>query len=314
MKVWRGDPRRWSLDDRERAVTVGVYDGVHSGHRHVFRLLVCRAAELGGLETVVVTFDPHPLQVVAPDRMPPLLTTIEQRLELFASLGLDAAAVLPFDETLRASSAAEFTAEILQGVLHARLVVVGEDFRFGRDRVGNVVSLAELGDRMGFLAEAAPLTGGDEPLSSTAVRRLIVEGDVASAALALGRHHELRGPVVAGEGRGRALGVPTANVRIPQGMAVPGRGVYAVWAAPSGGRWREGVANVGVRPTFGGGEEVLEVHLLEGGDDLYDLVLRVAFVERLRDERRFADVAALVAQIAEDATAARRALEAGPPR
>jgi riboflavin kinase/FMN adenylyltransferase len=199
-------------------------------------------------------------------------------------------------------------------VLRARLVVVGEDFRFGRDRIGNVVSLAELGDRMGFLAEAAPLTGGDEPLSSTAVRRLIAEGDVASAALALGRHHELRGTVVAGEGRGTALGVPTANVRIPEGMAVPRRGVYAVWAAPSGGTWREGVANVGVRPTFGGGEEVLEVHLLEGGDDLYDLVLRVAFVERLRDERRFADVAALVAQIAEDGAAARRALEAGPPR
>lgn len=310
MKVVRGRPGQWQPHPADRAVTVGVYDGVHLGHRHVFDLLARRAAELGGLETAVVTFDPHPLAVVDPERTPPLLTTIEHRLELFADLGIDLTAVMEFDEGIRSLTAAGFAAEVLQGVLRARLVVVGEDFRFGRDRIGNVASLAELGDGHGFAAEIAPLAGGDQPLSSTLVRALLAEGDAAGAAAALGRPHELRGVVVPGDGRGQEIGFPTANVALPPGLAVPRRGVYAVRAGVSGGPWRDGVANLGVRPTFAGEEEVLEVHLLDGRPDLYGAELRVAFVDRLRDERRFEGIGALTAQIGADVAAARAVLAA----
>jgi len=305
VKVVRGGPADWQLDAHDRAVTVGVYDGVHRGHRHVFDLLSRRAAALGDLETAVVTFDPHPLQIVAPEHAPLLLTTIEHRLELFAGLGIDLVAVLEFDERIRSLRAAGFAAKVLQGVLGARLVVVGEDFRFGRDRIGNVASLAELGDGHGFVAEIAPLAGGDEPLSSTRIRSLVAAGDLAAAAAALGRPHELRGPVVPGDGRGAGIDFPTANVAVPPGMALPRHGVYAVRAAPVGAPLRDGVANLGVRPTFDGTGEVLEVHLLDERTDLYGEVLRVAFVERLRDERRFEGSEALVAQIEADVVAAR---------
>jgi riboflavin kinase/FMN adenylyltransferase len=308
VKVVRGRPEQWQAHRSDRAVTVGVYDGVHLGHRHVFDLLSQRAADLGGLETAVVTFDPHPLAVVDPERTPPLLTTIDHRLELFAGLGVDLAAVMEFDESIRSLTAAGFAADVLQGVLGARLVVVGEDFRFGRDRIGNVASLAELGDGHGFAAEIAPLAGGDQPLSSTMVRELLSAGEVAAAADALGRPHELWGEVGTGDGRGQEIGFPTANVALPSGLAIPRRGVYAVRTRWGGESWRDGVANIGVRPTFAGDEEVLEVHLLDGRPDLYGTELRVAFVARLRAERRFDGIAALVAQIEADVDAARAVL------
>jgi len=308
MRVLTGPPSEWDLPDHPRAVTIGVYDGLHQGHRHVIALLRRRAAELGGLECVAVTFDPHPLTVVAPEHAPRLLTGIEHRLELLAEAGLDLAAVLPFDEVMRRQTSAAFAAAVLSGALQARLVVVGEDFRFGHQRTGNVASLAELGDAHGFAAEVVPLVGGQAPMSSTRIRAMVAAGDLAGAAEALGRPHEVRGRVVAGEGRGRRLGFPTANVAVPAELARPPAGVYAVQAGPRGGALGPAVANLGTRPTFGGDGETLEVHLLEAPGDLYGVTLRVAFVARLRDERRFAGPADLARQIAVDVAAARVAL------
>jgi len=308
MKVVAGPPRYWGLSEHGRAVTVGVYDGLHAGHRAVLALLRRRAVELGGLETAVVTFDPHPLQVVSLEHAPRLLTGIPHRLELLAETGVDLAAVVPFDEETRLLTPAAFAATVLAGALRARLVVVGEDFRFGHHRLGNVASLAELGDAHGFAVEILPLVGGQAPISSTRVRAMVAAGEVEEAAAALGRPHEVRGTVVTGDGRGRTLGFPTANVALPAGLAVPGNGVYAVQAGKPGKPLSVGVANVGTRPTFGGEGETLEVHLLDWAGDLYGATLRVAFVSRLRDERRFAGPADLAAQIAADIGAARRRL------
>ena len=310
MKVVMGPPREWGLSEHQRAVAVGVYDGLHAGHRAVLALLRRRAAELGGLETAVVTFDPHPLQVVAPEHAPLLLTGIAHRLELLAETGVDLVAVVPFDEETRLLTPAAFAATVLAGALGARLVVVGENFRFGHHRMGNVASLAELGDAHGFAAEILPLVGGQAPISSTRVRAMVAAGEVEAAAGALGRPHEVRGAVVPGDGRGRTLGFPTANIALPSGLAVPGSGVYAVRAGEPGKPLRPGVANVGTRPTFAGEEETLEVHLLDWAGDLYGATLRVAFVSRLREERHFAGPADLAAQIAADVVAARRQLGA----
>ncbi len=310
MKVVTGPPRDWGLAECERAVTVGVYDGLHAGHRAVLARLRRHALELGGLETAVVTFDPHPLQVVAPEHAPRLLTGIGHRLELLEQTGVDLAAVLPFDEETRLLTPAAFAATVLAGALRARLVVVGEDFRFGHNRVGNVASLAELGDAHGFAAEILPLVGGQAPISSTRVRAMVAAGDVEEAAAALGRPHEVRGMVVPGDGRGRTLGFPTANVALPPGLAVPRSGVYAVRAGKMGEPLLPGVANIGSRPTFEGAGEAVEVHLLEWTGDLYGATLRVAFVSRLRDERRFAGAGELAEQITADVAAARRRLGA----
>ena len=308
MRVVTGPPRHWGLSEHGRAVTVGVYDGLHAGHRAVLALLRRRAVELGGLETAVVTFDPHPLQVVSPEHAPRLLVGLPHRLELLAETGVDLTAVVPFDEETRLLTPAAFAATVLAGALRARLVVVGEDFRFGHHRLGNVASLAELGDAHGFAVEILPLVGGQAPISSTRVRAMVAAGEVEEAAAALGRPHEVRGTVGTGDGRGRKLGFPTANVALPTGLAVPRRGVYAVRAGRPGEPLRPGVANVGTRPTFGGLGETLEVHLLDWAGDLYGAILRVAFVSRLRDERRFAGPADLAAQIAADIGAARRRL------
>ncbi|HSG78276.1 MAG TPA: bifunctional riboflavin kinase/FAD synthetase [Acidimicrobiia bacterium] len=307
MRVATGDPARWDLPAVPRAVTIGVFDGVHLGHRHVFSLLAERAAA-HDLEATVMTFDPHPLTVIAPEVAPRLLTSIDQRIELFGSVGVRCVAVLPFDQAMRSISPAGFAGEIVAEALGARLVAVGEDFRFGRNRTGNVESLTEFGAGFGFSTEIVPLVGGDEPISSTRIRGLIAAGDVVGAAELLDRSHELRGRVVRGDGRGASIGIPTANLDIPAGMAVPERGVYAVRSGTVGDADLPGVANIGVRPTFGGERETLEVHLLEGGRDLYGEELAVRFVDRIRDERRFSGVEELVAQIRRDIEAARALL------
>jgi riboflavin kinase/FMN adenylyltransferase len=308
VKVVRGLPEAWGLESRPRAVTIGVYDGVHRGHRHVLATLRRRAGDLGGIEPAVVTFDPHPLALIAPGKAPRMLTTVEHRIALLEEAGIDLVAVLEFSPSVRDLSPAGFAVRVVDEALSARVVVVGEDFRFGKDRTGHVGLLRELGAEHGFETEIVPLVGGAGPVSSTHIRALVAAGDVASAAEVLGRPHEVRGLVVPGDGRGRSIGVPTANIAVPDGVAVPGRGVYAVLAAPAGEPLVPGVANVGVRPTFGGGVETVEVHLLDEDRDLYGLQVRLAFVERIRDERRFAGVEELVAQIAEDIRQARNLL------
>lgn len=306
MKVMRGDPRLWGpAPPGGSAVTIGVYDGVHRGHQTVLSDLSNRAGILGVPQRAVLTFDRHPLGLVAPERVPGLLTTIEQRLDILESLGVDFVGVLPFDQ-VREMHVAEFIHQVLLGSLGARLVVIGTNFRFGRDREGDVAALREEGNRHGFEVDAVELLRGDgATVSSSAIRSLLSAGDVEGAESALGRPFELRGLVVAGDGRGKTIGFPTANLSFSDEMAVPARGVYAV-EANLGDVLLPGVVNVGVRPTFGGEALTVEVHLLGFDGDLYGRTLGVRFKHRLRDEIRFSGVEQLVAQIEEDVALARR--------
>lgn len=299
MTVLRGDPTRWRLDGGGSAVTIGVYDGVHRGHQAVLRDLESRADEVGADRRVVLTFEPHPLSVVAPDRAPKLLTTIERRIEILESLGVDVVGVLPFRQ-IRQMHPGEFIERVLVAALHARLVVVGTNFRFGLDREGDVATLRRAGARFGFDLDAVELLRGDgTSLSSSAIRAMLARGEVRHAAEALGRLFELPGTVVTGDGRGRQIGFPTANLAVPSELMIPADGVYAVWAEVAGGRHRA-VVNIGTRPTFDGGDRVVEAHLLGVDQNLYGFDMRLEFVDRLRGERRFASVDELVDQIRRD--------------
>jgi riboflavin kinase/FMN adenylyltransferase len=217
-------------------------------------------------------------------------------------------AVAPFDDRVRLLAPEEFAIDLLVDGLGAVSVTVGADFRFGNDRAGDAATLERLGQSLGFAVAVVSLVGDDEPVSSSQIRRWIADGDVVRAADALGRPYEVVGRVVVGDGRGREIGVPTANIDLPPMLAVPGRGVYAVTASTDGVEWLPGVANIGVRPTFGGDAERLEVHLLDTELDLYGRELRVRFIARIREERTFDAVEALVAQIRDDVETARSLL------
>ena len=316
MEVVEG-PEHCTPPPRGSAVTIGAYDGVHLGHRHLLAELSRRAAQRG-LASVVVTFDRHPATVVRPASAPPLLTSLEQKLELLASTGLDLTVVVPFDEARASESAEDFVLEVLVDALGARLVVVGEDFHFGHGRRGNVSLLEEMGKHHGFEVEGIALDdgGSGRAVSSTRIRELIAAGDVAGAAALLGRPHQLRGQVVHGDGRGGAeLGFPTANVALPDGLAVPGEGIYACWYERPDGAVHPAAASFGRRPTFHDGAEgpLLEAFLLDFAGDLYGEAARVSFMAHLRDERRFDSREALVAQMTEDVAAVRDALGSVPP-
>jgi riboflavin kinase / FMN adenylyltransferase len=313
-------PENCTPPEQGSAVTIGAYDGVHLGHRHLLRELRERAAARH-LASVVVTFDRHPATVVRPQSAPALLTDRDQKLELLASAGIDRTLVVPFDEARANETAEDFVLEVLVGALGARLVVVGEDFHFGHRRAGNVALLTDMGARQGFEVVGLALEedGSRHAVSSTRIRALLAAGDVSGAAGLLGRPHQIRGTVVHGDGRGGAeLGFPTANVAVPDGVAMPGEGIYACWYGRPDGSVHAAAASLGRRPTFhaSAGRPVLEVFLLDFTGDLYGEEARVSFVTHLRDERRFDSTEALVAQMASDVAAARTALEpmAGRPR
>ena len=309
-------PERCTPPANGSAVTIGAYDGVHLGHRHLLAELRRQAMERG-LDSVVVTFDRHPATVVRPESAPLLLTDLDQKLELLAGTGIDRTLVVPFDEARARESAEEFVLEVLVGALGARSVVVGEDFHFGHGRRGNVVLLAEMGASHGFDVTGVTLDAdaSGRAVSSTSVRRLLADGDVAGAAALLGRAHQVRGVVVHGDGRGGPeLGFPTANVAVPAGLALPGEGIYACWYERPDGTAHAAAASLGRRPTFhsDGGAPVLEAFLLDFGGDLYGEEARVSFVARLRDDRRFDSAEALQRQMHDDVAAARAALASAP--
>jgi riboflavin kinase/FMN adenylyltransferase len=300
------------------AVTIGAYDGVHLGHQAVLRELR-RLATDRGLETVVVTFDRHPASVVRPESAPKLLTDLEQKLEALAATGdVDHTVVVPFDEARSQAEPEEFVRDVLVAGCDARLVVVGEDFHFGRRRRGNVALLRDVGAELGFetigLGLVAGRSGRDAiPVSSTAIRRMVSVGDVTEAAALLGRPFELRGVVAAGDRRGRELGYPTANVEVERSLLVPGEGIYAGWYERPDRSVHEAAISVGRRPTFGDGTPtpVVEAYLLDFEGNLYGERARVRFVARLRDDERFASVDELVAQMDRDVADARQVLAAG---
>ena len=301
------------------AVSIGAYDGVHLGHRALLRDLSARA-EAAGLQTVVVTFDRHPAGVVRPESAPLQLTDLEQKLELLAAAGVDRTYVVAFDRDRANETAEEFVKEVLVDELEARLVVVGEDFHFGHGRTGNVALLTELGRRYGFEVVGARLTGDSTepgasvPVSSTRIRTLVAEGDVVGAAALLGRPHEVRGPVVHGDGRGGPqLGFPTANLKIADDIALPADGIYAGHFTRADGTVHDAAVSVGRRPTFyepGTAPVLVEAYLLNFEGDLYGEPSRVSFIDRLRGDQKFETVDALVAQMHRDAADAERVLSA----
>ncbi|GBD44814.1 Riboflavin biosynthesis protein RibF [bacterium HR40] len=308
MRVYRG-PGDLPAEARGAAVAIGNFDGVHRGHRAVIARTRALAEELG-VASGVVTFEPHPRELLDPERAPPRLTSFARKAELLRALGIDQLHVLRVRPQLLQLSPEAFVERILVGILGVRAVVTGADFRFGHRRTGDVAILVALGQRFGFAVEAMEKIAIEGIVcSSTRIRQAIAAGAVREAANLLGYAYELSGGVVAGDRLGRSLGYPTANLRLAgRRPLLPADGIYAVRAGirRSGGwSWHPAVASLGVRPTFGGGERRLEVHLLDGRHELYGLRMRVAFLERLREERRFDTLEALVAEMARDCARAR---------
>jgi len=298
---------------RRSVITIGAYDGVHLGHQAVIDHVRERAESVGAM-SVVVTFDRHPASVVRPESAPRLLTSTEQKMELLAATGLDAVVVVPFDEHQAAETPESFVERVLVKCLDTQVIVVGDDFHFGRHRDGNVDLLRKLGDEFDFDVEPLPLIpradGVDEPVSSTAIRRALAGGDITRANAMLGHPFEARGPVVTGDQRGRLLGFPTANVEVSNLMSLPADGVYAGWYERPGGEVHPCAINLGRRPTFyeHADSSLLEAHLLDFDDDLYAEQASVRFTHFLRSERKFDGVDALIAQLAVDIEHARTVL------
>ena len=318
MRVWH-DVAEIDTDLGPTVVTIGNFDGVHRGHQHVLAEARRLASTRGGLPVVAVTFDPHPMTVIRPDKAPEPLTSVEDRTALLAAAGADAVLVLAFTPELADESGAEFAESVVFGALHAAGVVVGDNFRFGHRALGDVDLLREVATAHGAEVVGLPLDGaGDRTWSSTYIRESLVAGDVAEAAEALGRLFSLHGRVVKGDQRGRELGFPTANVPVTTSRtAVPADGVYAGWMrrldrvdAP----WWPSAISVGTNPTFDGTDRRVESYVLDRTDlELYDDLVEVAFVERLRGQVRYDSVEELVAQVRSDVDRARELLQ-HPPR
>ncbi|MBP2323919.1 riboflavin kinase/FMN adenylyltransferase [Kibdelosporangium banguiense] len=316
MQRWRGLehlPGGWG----RCVATIGVFDGVHRGHQG----LIQRAVELAGqrdVPSVVVTFDPHPSEVVRPGSHPAQLTTLRRKAELVEQLGVDVFCVLPFTPELSKMPGDEFVHEVLVDRLHASAVVVGENFRFGHKAQGDIELLTKLGSRFGFVVEGAKLltsaTNGEITFSSTYVRACVDAGDVVAAQAALGRPHRLEGIVVRGDGRGHELGFPTANLSTPRYTAVPADGVYAcrfTLLASSGQRSLNAAVSVGTNPTFSGRERRVEAFVLDVDEDFYGQRVGLDFIERLRPMERYDTVEALVDQMHLDVARAREVLGEG---
>lgn len=297
-------------------VTIGAFDGLHVGHRTIIGQVVEQARESERRRSVLVTFDRHPASLVRPESAPKLLSTHDHKIELLSETGLDATAVITFDESQAAESPEEFVERVLVTCLRAERVVVGEDFHFGRGRSGNVDLLRRLGERHGFSVQPVELvSSGETVTSSTAIRSAIASGDVESAGVMLDRPFELRGVVRRGDARGRTIGFPTANIEVSTKYAQPAEGVYAAWYVrelSDGSRVSLPAAvNIGRRPTFyeHAPLALVEAHVIDGRDlDLYDEHARLRFVARLRAERKFDSLEDLKRQLDIDVDDARRLL------
>ena len=292
-------------------LTVGTFDGVHRGHQDVIARLVDRA-RTARLPSMLVTFEPHPLEVVNPAVAPLLLTTRVEKLAVLAATGVDLVAILPFTSELSALSAEEFVDRCLLDRLRMRELLIGHDHGFGRGREGDVDTLRTLGAARGFVVEVVPpvRTAAGETISSSRIRRAVATGDLEEAVECLGRRYSVMGPVVPGEARGRTLGFRTVNVEpgSPRKL-LPPDGVYAVEVRTARGSFG-GMLNLGARPTFGDPRRTIEAHMFDVDADFYGDVVEVAFVDRLRDVVRFDGPEALRTQLAADERAARLALTA----
>ncbi len=321
MLRWRGledIPADWG----RCVVTIGVFDGVHRGHAQLIHAAT-RAAKRHGIPAVLMTFDPHPAEVVRPGTHPPQLTTLTRRAELAEELGIDVFCVMPFTPELASRSPKDFAHDILVETLHAADVVVGDNFTFGKKAAGNVAKLAELGKMFGFEVQAISLFGEHAvTFSSTYIRSCVGAGDVELAAEALGRPHRVEGVVVRGDGRGRELGFPTANVAPPMYAAIPADGVYAAWFTVLGagpvvgqvvpGERYQAAVSVGTNPTFSGRTRTVEAFVLDTSADLYGQHVAVDFVGRIRGMVSYPDINDLITAIGDDVEKTRGILAADP--
>ncbi|WP_082696598.1 bifunctional riboflavin kinase/FAD synthetase [Mycobacterium sp. IS-1590] len=324
MQRWRGQdeiPTDWG----RCVVTIGVFDGVHRGHQELINHAV-KAGRSRGVPTVLMTFDPHPMEVVFPGSHPAQLTTLTRRAELVEELGVDVFLVMPFTADFMKLTPERYIHELLVERLHVVEVVVGENFTFGKKATGNVALLRQAGERFGFAVESVTLvseaadTDRDQAVtfSSTYIRSCVDAGDVVAAAEALGRPHRVEGVVVRGDGRGKVLGFPTANVAPPMYSAIPADGVYAAWFTVLGhgpvagsvipGERYQAAVSVGTNPTFSGRTRTVEAFVLDTTADLYGQHVAVDFVARLRGQEKFANVDDLVQQMGRDTEYARSIL------
>ncbi|MFO7170765.1 MAG: bifunctional riboflavin kinase/FAD synthetase [Chloroflexota bacterium] len=304
MNIVHGLPR--PINEQPTVMTIGAFDGLHRGHQHLIGTVVERARALG-CQSAVLTFDPHPDAIIRPERAQPVLTTVEERAEVLAELGVDLLIVVPFTRQLMSLGAREFMGEVCDAVA-LRELWIGWDFALGRKREGDARRLGEIGQELGYSVHTVErVTLGGETVSSSSIRAALEAGDVAKAASMLGRPFSVRGEVVAGDRRGRTIGFPTANIAVEPGHATPSNGVYVCYATVGGARYGA-VTNIGVRPTFDGTKRTVEAYLLDFTDEIYGEVLKLEFLQRLRGEQKFDGISALVAQITRDVAEARTLL------
>jgi riboflavin kinase/FMN adenylyltransferase len=289
---------------RPTVLTLGVFDGLHLGHQLIMKTVVDRARAIGATPTVI-TFEPHPRAVLHPESAPPLLQTFDQKIEALGLLGIEQTIVIHFDKSFSEIRAADFLRDVVVERLQAQEIYLGRGFFFGHNREGNIDLLRKISNRLGFLADEVPeVQIRGERVSSSRIRELILQGRMNLARRMLGRPYGVEGPVVRGAERGMKLGFPTANIH-PHNRVIPRGGVY-VTAALLEGHWRRSVTNIGTRPTFGDHlESSVETHVIDWSGDLYGNVVRVRFLHRLRDERKFGSIDELRLQIERDARRAR---------
>lgn len=297
MKIFHGTEN--ANIARPTVLTLGVFDGLHLGHQRIMQTVVERAKAVNAVPTAI-TFDPHPRSVLHPQSAPPLLQTLDQRLANFEILGIEQAIVIPFDLKFAQIDAAEFLSDIVRDRLHAREVYLGKGFEFGKDRGGNIGLLRKVSRELGFFAdEVEEVTIRGKRISSSRIRNLLDDGKVNLVRRMLGRPYGVEGVIIRGDRRGHTIGFPTANLK-PRNRVIPRFGVYAT-ATLVDGAWRRSITNIGVRPTFeNDSEPSIETYLFDFDGDLYGDVLRVRFLHRIRDERKFNGIDELKVQIEKD--------------
>ncbi|MDO8723920.1 MAG: bifunctional riboflavin kinase/FAD synthetase [Syntrophales bacterium] len=294
---------------REAFITIGNFDGVHLGHRLIFQKLIPEARK-ENRKALLITFVPHPKMLLHPERRPfYLLTTIEEKIKLLEALGLDALILIPFTLEYAQTTAESFILDVLWKNLQVRKIFIGHDYSFGKDKRGNEGMLTAFGKKLGFeVAVINAVATGDTIISSTRIRAAILEGDVKTAAMLLGRPYNVSGTVIEGKRRGAALGFPTANIK-PNKELLPAKGVYAAIVNLEGKRYN-GVLSIGLNPTFGDVRLSMEAHLMDFSGDIYGKYVDVLFIERIREERKFPGPEMLSLQIKKDAEEARGILKA----
>lgn len=298
MKIIRSVSDIKKFDLKDPVVTLGNFDGVHLGHQEIFKQVVAWALSTGG-SSVVFTFEPHPLKVLAPQRSPKLLSTFREKMEQVEALGMDAVICAKFTHEFASQHPEDFVKDVLVGSLGAKHLFVGHDYAFGKNRTGDIDFLRDAGARHGFdLHVIGPVQVEGIVVSSTKIRKLVMDGEVCLASKLLGRPYSIEGTVIHGKSRGRDLGFPTANITTPNELP-PKEGVYAV-SAHIEGKVYKGAANIGKNPTFGDEPPSYEVHLLDFDGDLYGKFIKIRFIKRIRDEAKFKSVDELVKQIKKD--------------